>query len=96
VVPESKSRELDKFIVRLPDGMREKLGTAARANNRTMNAEIVSRLEQSFSGEVFLSVHENTAAADIISELPDDLKAIYSQLREIKERLPARKKSKPA
>ena len=44
-----QSRKLDKFVVRFPDGMREKLGEAARSNKRTMNAEIVHRLEDSFS-----------------------------------------------
>ena len=38
----------DKVLVRMPDGMRDHLKAAAKANNRTMNAEIVVRLEQSF------------------------------------------------
>lgn len=37
-------RESDKFMLRLPDGMRELLKAEAKANNRTMNSEIVSRL----------------------------------------------------
>ena len=39
------SNASDKFIVRLPDGMRDELKAAAVANGRTMNAEIVARLE---------------------------------------------------
>ena len=35
----------DKFMLRLPDGMRERLKAAAAENNRSLNAEIVSRLE---------------------------------------------------
>jgi len=35
-------------MVRLPDGMREKIKAAAAAKDRTMNAEIVSRLKDSF------------------------------------------------
>lgn len=38
----------DKVLVRMPDGMRQQLKEAAKANNRTMNAEIVARLLQSF------------------------------------------------
>ncbi|WP_439395193.1 Arc family DNA-binding protein [Bradyrhizobium sp. PMVTL-01] len=91
-----KSRGLDKFVVRLPDGMREKLAEAAQANNRTMNAEIVSRLEQSLSGGTLLTIRENTAEADMIWEMSDILRAVRSELREVKDRLPARKKSKPA
>lgn len=45
------SRDLDKFIVRLPDGMRDKISKAADENKRTMNAEIVARLEESFEGQ---------------------------------------------
>jgi hypothetical protein len=41
------SQGLDKFVLRLPTGMRDRIGAVARANNRSMNAEIVSRLEAS-------------------------------------------------
>ena len=54
-----------KFIVRLPDGMRDRIAEAARANNRSMNAEIVARLEATFarpSGERLLTMEQ----ADII------------------------------
>ncbi|MDD2711303.1 MAG: Arc family DNA-binding protein [Simplicispira sp.] len=39
----------DKVLVRMPDGMRDHLKAAAKTNNRTMNAEIVARLQQSFA-----------------------------------------------
>lgn len=42
---ESESRELDKIIVRLPDGMRDRLKAAAAENNRSVNAEVVHRLQ---------------------------------------------------
>ncbi len=38
---------LDKFIVRLPPGLRAKLHASAKANNRSANAELVDRLEKS-------------------------------------------------
>lgn len=41
-------RESDKFMLRLPDGMRAKLKASAEENNRTLNAEIVARLESSY------------------------------------------------
>lgn len=41
-------RESDKFVLRLPDGMRALIAEAAKASGRSMNAEIVSRLESSF------------------------------------------------
>jgi hypothetical protein len=42
------SNASDKFIVRLPDGMRDKIAEAARSNSRTMNAEVVARLQTTF------------------------------------------------
>jgi plasmid stability protein len=45
---EPPSQSQDKFIVRLPDGMRERIKAEAEANNRSMNAEIVARLDASF------------------------------------------------
>lgn len=42
------NRESDKFMLRLPEGMRERIKAAAEAAHRSMNAEIVARLEESF------------------------------------------------
>ncbi|KIP97022.1 MULTISPECIES: Arc family DNA-binding protein [Pseudomonas] len=41
------SRTADKFVVRLPDGLRDKIFAVAGDNQRSMNGEIVYRLEQS-------------------------------------------------
>lgn len=38
----------DKYVLRLPDGMRDRLKRSAEVNNRSMNAEIIDRLEESF------------------------------------------------
>lgn len=43
--------EIFRSQFRLPAGLADKLRAAAEANNRSMNAEIVARLEQSFSPE---------------------------------------------
>jgi hypothetical protein len=45
------SERQERFIVRLPDGMRDQIAEAAKSNNRTMNAEVVSRLQKSFDAE---------------------------------------------
>lgn len=42
------SDKQDQFMVRLPNGMRDKLKEAADRSNRSTNSEIVSRLEESF------------------------------------------------
>lgn len=42
------SDKQDQFVVRLPDGMRDRIKAAAEANNRSMNAEIVATLEDKY------------------------------------------------
>lgn len=43
------SRTADKFVVRMPDGMREAINEVAIQNNRSMNSEIISRLNASLA-----------------------------------------------
>lgn len=38
----------DQFKVRFPDGLRDTLKAAAVANKRSVNAEVIARLEASF------------------------------------------------
>lgn len=45
------SRTADKFVVCLPDGMRERIADVARNHHRSMNSEIIARLEQSMLQE---------------------------------------------
>lgn len=45
------SRTADKFVVRLPEGMRERIAEVARNHHRSMNSEIIARLEQSLIQE---------------------------------------------
>lgn len=47
----STSRESDRFMLRLPDGMREQLKKLAADHGRSLNAEIVARLEESLAKE---------------------------------------------
>ena len=41
------SRTADKFVVRLPEGMRDRIAEVARDQHRSMNSEIIPRLENS-------------------------------------------------
>ena len=43
--------ERDGLSVRLPQGMRQRLKVSAAVNNRSMNAEVVFRLERDFARE---------------------------------------------
>jgi predicted DNA-binding protein len=44
------SRESDKFILRLPDGMRERLAEVAESQGRTMNAVVIGALAENLAG----------------------------------------------
>ena len=60
---DSPSRHLDQFLVRFPDGMRDRIAEVAKANGRSMNAEIVHRLGESLIG---------SDLRDTMSGLPKD------------------------
>lgn len=45
------SRHLDKFMVRFPEGLRERLAASARANRRSMNAELIIHLEAALADD---------------------------------------------
>jgi hypothetical protein len=45
------SDKQDKFMLRLPDGMREQIKKAADESGRSMNSEIIYRLDESFAIE---------------------------------------------
>lgn len=47
----SRLNEKDKFIVRLPDGMRERIAGKAKEAMRSMNSEIIYRLGNSLEVE---------------------------------------------
>lgn len=53
---QSESRDADKYVVRLPEGMRDRIAALAKSNNRSMNAEIVARLQRTFSEDIVENV----------------------------------------
>ena len=69
------SRHADQFIVRLPDGMRDRIAEAAKANGRSMNAEIVHRLEQSFTQQA-------TDAVAQIHAMVTEIRAEFDQIKQ--------------
>ncbi|MFC4731735.1 Arc family DNA-binding protein [Salipiger abyssi] len=42
----------DRYMLRLPDGMRDRIKLAAEANGRSMNSEIVAVLEEKFPAPI--------------------------------------------
>lgn len=64
--------EADKLIIRLPDGMREKIRRAAASNNRSMNGEVIARLEQSFeTSKRKPNGAPQTTMADILKQIEE-------------------------
>jgi plasmid stability protein len=61
--PERPGRGADQFPLRLPDGMRQKIRAAADANARSMNSEILDRLDASFDPEPMSQEHADAIAA---------------------------------
>lgn len=60
-VPTNRS---DQFNLRMPEGMRERIAKAAKANARSMNSEMVALLEAGLSREDrLLSTVESIKAA---------------------------------
>lgn len=61
-MPRIPSRGSDQFVVRFPDGLRERVKQAADLSGRSMNAEIIAVLEEKFPAPVddlrALSIHE--------------------------------------
>ena len=65
------SRVQDKFVIRLPDGLRPEIAAVASRNQRSMNGEIIIRLERSLSLERVLDQKNRviTQLLDRITEL---------------------------
>lgn len=47
---EYDSRTADKFVVRMPDGMRDQVAAAASADDRSMNSLIITAIRNELEG----------------------------------------------
>lgn len=45
------SRTADKFVLRLPEGLRDRINLAAKKNHRSMNGEMIARIDGSMDLE---------------------------------------------
>ena len=71
--------ELRPVMTRIPEGLRRRLEREASRHRRSMNAEIVHRLQESFD----LPDHAAAIADDINSELSSGFSDVDSSLNEI-------------
>lgn len=91
------SEEADRFMVRMPDGMRARLAEEARKNGRSMNAEVVGRLQASFE-QVRAPVTEMEVAAykSHALALSTQAMAMQHQLVDMMAKLPGLASSNPS
>lgn len=73
------SRSADKFVVRLPDGMRERIADVARTHHRSMNSEIIARLARSIEEDegLVVSVDTQEAKKRTVSWCPEEGEAVF-------------------
>jgi hypothetical protein len=60
------SRIADKFVVRLPDGMRERIAEVSKGNHRSMNSEIIARLERTLKEDGVGDESDDTIAEKLL------------------------------
>lgn len=72
------SRSADKFVVRLPDGMRETIAELGRQNHRSMNSEIIARLTVSIKADGVGADHDKELGP-IVPWEPAAGKAIWAR-----------------
>lgn len=87
----------DKFMLRLPDGLRDQIAELAKANGRSMNAEIVARLKFAIEFDAAVDATGPDFVEAVRSKL-DTQEAILNETREdmalIKEWLAERRANK--
>jgi len=85
---EKPIREYDRFILRLPDGLRERLASRAKANERSMNAEVIQILEEGMDETSTARIRE---LEDILRGIERDEQLLRARLDEIRIRKEAAK-----
>jgi len=73
-------------MLRLPEGMRDKIKASATDHGRSMNAEIIARLEHSFAegdDETVADLKKRLSTiTEIIQQHEDDVRQIYEKPHE--------------
>ena len=72
-----KDAELRPIMTRLPEGLRQRLENEAARNGRSMNGEIIQRLERSFERDDHRKLIQDTATATAGTAL-ESLKALIA------------------
>ena len=78
------SRSADKFVVRFPDDMRDRMAEVAKLNHRSMNSEIVARLETSLKQELVMDYNNPVALSD--AEMTAHERELMQRFRQLSHR----------
>ena len=66
------NQDVEKFVVRLPRGMRARIAEVSRLSHRSMNSEIVARLEHSLETPLTHEAHAAPALSAVSSSDQQD------------------------
>ncbi|MFG1421738.1 Arc family DNA-binding protein [Roseixanthobacter liquoris] len=87
MVEETPVREYDKFMLRMPEGMRDRIAREAKSNGRSMNAELIARIEKTLEDDTALA-----KLTDRVEELEADFEKRLQDLEQamhyVSKRLP--------
>ncbi|MBO9108729.1 Arc family DNA-binding protein [Agrobacterium sp. S2/73] len=89
---DTSNRDANRFIIRMPEGLRDRIKAVAEQNNRSMNAEIVGTL-QSYYPERMTLPDLRDYLRDLTSSYVDSpsgeiLEEIISMVELVSEKLP--------
>lgn len=80
-------RNINPFGLRMQPSLRERVEAAAKANHRSLNAEITARLEESFSSDIrrIIRAVEPTAKGPMpeLEELQLNLEIVLEQVKHL-------------
>ncbi|MBX4920960.1 Arc family DNA-binding protein [Rhizobium bangladeshense] len=84
----SPSRLLDKIIIRVPEGMRDRIRRVADSNNRSVNAELLVLLDRTYPDVTKLDEHLQDIA-EIVAKLPaenrtDAWRSVFERLEALR------------
>jgi hypothetical protein len=75
-----------QFKLRIPEGLRDRVTAAAKTNKRSATAEIIARLEESFTAKPDASVLEGRIAAMELKSMATELSlsaAVFQLLQQL-------------
>lgn len=83
-----------QYQLRLPQELRDKIKKSAGEHNRSMNSDIVARLEQTFEAAIVLTEVEKADYEELKQELKKDMKVIAEELSTLVDKFTEYKENK--